>query len=104
MNRAARVMAAGHDGQILLAAATAGLVDPVDLVDLGRHRLRDLSGTQHLFQVCADGQLRVFPTLRTLNAVPGNLPADSPEYVPPPKSSPVRGTRLPCSSTADLAQ
>ena len=35
LNRAARVMAAGHGGQILLAESTAGLVSGVDLVDLG---------------------------------------------------------------------
>ena len=44
LNRAARVMAAGHGGQILLAGVTAGLVDGVELVDLGVYRLRDLSG------------------------------------------------------------
>ena len=35
LNRAARVMAAGHGGQILLADLTAKLVAGVDLVDLG---------------------------------------------------------------------
>src|SRR6201987_1324507 len=42
LNRAARVMAAGHGGQILLADSTAGLLAGVDLVDLGPRRLRDL--------------------------------------------------------------
>ena len=42
LNRAARVMAAGHGGQILLADSTAGLLSGVDLVDLGPRRLRDL--------------------------------------------------------------
>jgi len=40
LNRAARVMAAGHGGQILLADSTAGLLSGVDLVDLGPRRLR----------------------------------------------------------------
>ena len=35
LNRAARVMAAGHGGQILLDGATAGLLSGVDLIDLG---------------------------------------------------------------------
>jgi hypothetical protein len=39
LNRAARVMAAGHGGQILLAESTAGLVSGVGLVDLGPRRL-----------------------------------------------------------------
>ena len=42
LNRAARVMAAGHGGQILVAESTAGLLGGVDLVDLGARRLRDL--------------------------------------------------------------
>ena len=40
LNRAARVMAAGHGGQVLLAASTAVLLSGVDLVDLGPRRLR----------------------------------------------------------------
>src|SRR5271170_1130832 len=35
LNRAARVMAAGHGGQILLVESTAGVLTGVDLVDLG---------------------------------------------------------------------
>jgi class 3 adenylate cyclase len=42
LNRAARVIAAGHGGQILLADSTAVLVSGVDLVDLGPRRLRDV--------------------------------------------------------------
>src|SRR6476660_4627803 len=42
LNRAARVMAAGHGGQILLADSTAGLLSGVDLIDLGPRQLRDL--------------------------------------------------------------
>jgi class 3 adenylate cyclase len=53
LNRAARVMAAGHGGQILLAASTASVVDEVGLVDLGEYRLRDLSGPTRLFHVTA---------------------------------------------------
>ena len=45
LNRAARVMAAGHGGQILLADSTAGLLSGVDLLDLGPRRLRDLPTT-----------------------------------------------------------
>ena len=51
LNRAARVMAAGHGGQILLADSTAGLLSGVDLVDLGAatvagpaHRRRGVPG------------------------------------------------------------
>ena len=42
LNRAARVMAAGHGGQILLADSTARLLSGFDLIDLGPRRLRDV--------------------------------------------------------------
>ena len=64
LNRAARVMAAGHGGQILVSASTAGLAIGVELVDLGEHRLRDLSGVEHLFQVRSAGLRVDFPPLR----------------------------------------
>ena len=53
LNRAARVMAAGHGGQVLLAQSTASMLSGVDLLDLGERRLRDLSGPQRIFQVCS---------------------------------------------------
>src|SRR6516225_2007896 len=73
LNRAARVMAAGHGGQILLADSTAGLLSGVDLVDLGPRRLRDLPTPVGLFQVRAPGLRTDFPALRALDVSPGNL-------------------------------
>ena len=73
LNRAARVMAAGHGGQILLAESTAVLDSGVDLVDLGPRRLRDLPTAVGLFQVRAAGLRTDFPPLRALDASPGNL-------------------------------
>jgi hypothetical protein len=73
LNRAARVMAAGHGGQILLADSTAGLLSGVDLVDLGPRRLRDLPTPVQVFQVQAEGLRTDFPSLRALDASPGNL-------------------------------
>ena len=55
LNRAARVMAAGHGGQILLAESTAGLLSGVDLLDLGPRRLRDVPIPVGVFQVRAAG-------------------------------------------------
>ena len=78
LNRAARVMAAGHGGQILLAESTAGLLSGIDLVDLGPRRLRDLPTPVAVFQVRAAGLRTDFPSLRALDASPGNLrPAPS---------------------------
>src|SRR6201997_5235212 len=74
LNRAARVMAAGHGGQILLAESTAGLLSGLDLVDLGPRRLRDLPTPVQVFQVRAAGLRTDFPPLRALDPTPGNLP------------------------------
>ena len=74
-------MAVGHGGQILVAQSTAALLDGSDLVDLGEHRLRDLSGAHRLFQVRDDGLDVSFPVLMTLDAVPGNLPVLSTSFV-----------------------
>src|SRR6516164_1672603 len=73
LNRAARVMAAGHGGQILLADSTAGLLSGVDLIDLGPRRLRDLASSVQVFQVQAEGLRTDFPPLRALDVTPGNL-------------------------------
>ncbi len=81
LNTAARVMAAGHGGQILLAASTAVLTSDVDVVDLGVRSLRDLSAPVQLFQVRADGLRSEFPSLRTVDVVPGNLPVQSSSFV-----------------------
>src|SRR6516225_3406094 len=67
LNRAARVMAAGHGGQILVAESTAVLVSGVDLLDLGPRRLRDLPTPVGLFQVRAPGLRTDFPPLRALD-------------------------------------
>ena len=73
LNRAARVMSAGHGGQILLADSTAVLLSGVDLVDLGRRRLRDVPMPLGVFQVQAAGLRTEFPPLRALDTTPGNL-------------------------------
>jgi predicted ATPase len=73
LNRAARVMAAGHGGQILLAESTAVLLSGVDLVDLGPRRLRDLPMPVGVFQVRAASLRAEFPSLRALDTTPGNL-------------------------------
>src|SRR6516165_6993488 len=73
LNRAARVMAAGHGGQVLLAESTASLLSGVDLVDLGPRRLRDLPTPLGVLQVRAPGLRTDFPPLQALDAGPGNL-------------------------------
>ena len=64
LNRAVRVMAAWHGGQILVADSTAVLLTGVDLLDLGPRRLRDVSAPVGVFQVRAPGLRTEFPSLR----------------------------------------
>jgi predicted ATPase len=63
----ARVTAAGHGGQILLSAATRGLISH-DAIDLGQHRLKDFDSPVTIYQL---GHER-FPPLRTISNT--NLP------------------------------
>ncbi len=70
VNRAARVMAAGHGGQVIATQAFAEVAGSEQLVDLGEHRLRDLSAPQRIYQV-GEGE---YPPLRSLDAYPTNLP------------------------------
>src|SRR6185503_8322872 len=72
LNRAARVMAAGHGGQILVADSTAVLLSGVDLLDLGPRRLRDVPNPITVFQLRAEGLRAEFPPLRALDTTPGN--------------------------------
>src|SRR5271166_3776258 len=81
LNRAARVMAAGHGGQILLAESTAGLVSGVDLLDLGQRRLRDVPTPVAVFQVRAAGLRTEFPALRALDTSPGNLRPQTTSFI-----------------------
>ena len=75
LNRAARLMQAAHGGQIVVSQAAADLLrDDVAggtaLVDLGEHRLRDLSRPERVFQLTGAGLERQFAPLRTLDAFP----------------------------------
>ena len=79
LNRTARLMAIGHGGQILLSGVTNALVQgqlpqPVMLKDLGSHRLRDLAQPEQVFQLGAPDLPDAFPPLRSLEALPNNLP------------------------------
>src|SRR5205085_12180653 len=64
LNRAARVMASGHGGQILVADSAAALLSGVELRSLGPRRLRDLPNPVTVFQLHASGLRTEFPPLR----------------------------------------
>lgn len=86
VNRAARIAAAGHGGQVLLSDATRALVDhslpdDVALRDLGEHRLKDISHPEHLHDLVIAGLLAQFPPLSTLDLRPNNLPLQLTSFV-----------------------
>jgi predicted ATPase/class 3 adenylate cyclase len=75
VHRAARIMAAGHGGQVLLSEATRHLLDEEFVVrDLGDHRLKDLSLAQRLYELHVAGVQSEFPPLKTLENRLTNLP------------------------------
>jgi predicted ATPase len=78
LNRAARLMAVAHGGQTVCSRAAAELVGGnFPLRALGEHRLRDLTTAEQVFQVGAG----VFPPLRSVDAVPTNLPTMRTELI-----------------------
>ena len=76
VNRAARIAAGGHGGQILLSAATADLVadEGWTTVDLGRHRLRGLERPERIVRLDAPALPVVDAPLRATRERAGNLP------------------------------
>jgi len=71
VNRAARIGAAGHGGQILVSQATQTLLEDeeeegldVHLRDLGEQRLKDLDRPVRLYQADASGLPDSFPPVR----------------------------------------
>src|SRR4051794_2542281 len=75
LNRTARVMAAGHGGQILLDGATAGLLNDVDLISLGPRRVRDIAQTVDIFHGQAPGVRAAVPPFENQGPTPRKLPA-----------------------------
>src|SRR5215510_8098623 len=97
LSRIARLLDAGHGGQILLSQATEVLVreqlsPELTLRHLGRYQLKDLSDPQHIFQLLAPDLPADFPPLRlsTERAVdepPPKLPPFLAATPPPPGSA-----------------
>ena len=82
MNRASRILSAGHGGQTLISGVTEELIrdslpPDVALQDMGEVRLKDLSRPQHLFQIVAPDLPSEFAPLKTLDPRRTNLPAQT---------------------------
>jgi YVTN family beta-propeller protein len=72
VNKAARIGAAGHGGQVLISRTTRDLVEDelppgVTIRDLGERRLKDIERPEHLFQLVIEGLQSEFGQLKTLD-------------------------------------
>jgi predicted ATPase len=81
VNRAARLEAVAHGGQVLVSGTTmdllVGSLPPgAGLTDLGLHRLKDLGRPEQVYQLTAEFLADSFPPLASLDNpdLPNNLP------------------------------
>ena len=84
--RTGRLMSIGSGGQVLVSLATEELIrdhlpEGVHLQDLGDHRLKDLTRPEHVFQLVAADLDDDFPTLKSLDAFPNNLPIQLTNFI-----------------------
>src|SRR5947207_982900 len=86
VNRAARLRAIAHGEQILISGVTAGILrdalpNGASLIDLQRHRLRDLAESEHVFQLAHPKLRSDFPPLKSLSNFQQNLPIQLTSFV-----------------------
>lgn len=86
VNRAARLRGIAHGGQTVMSGSTWELVRDrlpggVSVRDMGEHGLKDLSRPEHVFQIDVPGVPGEFPALKSLDAVPNNLPEQLTDFV-----------------------
>jgi predicted ATPase/class 3 adenylate cyclase len=86
LNRTARLLDTAHGQQVVVSLVTAELLRDdlapgVDLVDLGEHRLADLTRPERVFQVTQPDLVAAFPPLRSLGAHRHNLPVAPSSFV-----------------------
>jgi predicted ATPase/class 3 adenylate cyclase/Tfp pilus assembly protein PilF len=79
LNRVARLLSAGHGGQVLLSDPIYDLLRDilppgVTVADMGEHRLKDLIRPEHIYQLILPDLPSEFPPLKTLDNYPNNLP------------------------------
>src|SRR5579871_3168636 len=86
VNQAARLMAIGHGGQVLLSQVTQGLVkeslpEGASLKEMGWHRLKDLQEPEHVYQLLHPSLPSDFPALNSLDSLPNNLPRQLSSFI-----------------------
>ncbi|MFN2103793.1 MAG: ATP-binding protein [Candidatus Promineifilaceae bacterium] len=79
VNRAARLMAIAHGGQVLVSGTSARLVEgslpeEITLLDLGEQQLKGLSRLTRVYQMQVPDLPQEFPSLRAAETTRGNLP------------------------------
>jgi len=74
LNRSARLMSAAHGGQVLVSAATHETTSQRPAIDLGVHRLKDLSAPEHVWQLVISDLATSFAPIRTLDETKTSLP------------------------------
>jgi len=86
LNRAARIMSAGHGGQILISDVVAQVVREhlsagVSLLDLGEHNLKGLSRAERIFQLVMADLQKEFPALNSIPTATNNLPTQLTSFI-----------------------
>ena len=86
LGRTARLLSAAHGGQTLLSETLAILLSSAPgegavLRSLGRHRLKDLTEPQEVFQLTHPALPPDFPPLRSLESFTHNLPSQLSSFV-----------------------
>jgi predicted ATPase/class 3 adenylate cyclase len=86
VNRAARLLTAGHGGQVLLSGEAADTVlaelpSEITLRHLGSVPLRDVKDATRVYQPVGEGLRSDFKPLRALDTPPNNLPRQTTSFV-----------------------
>jgi predicted ATPase/class 3 adenylate cyclase len=86
VNRCARIRGLAHGGQVLLSGTTKELVEGwppegVGMLDLGEHRMKDLTAPVRIYQVTHPDLPAEFPPLASLNRARHNLPVQLSSFV-----------------------
>ena len=86
LNRAARIMSAGHGGQVLISEVTAQvarehLASAISLLDLGEHNLKGITRAERIFQLVVPDLQKEFPALMSIAAATNNLPTQLTSFI-----------------------
>ena len=86
LNRVARLLNAGHGGQVLISQTTYELVrdilpEEMSLRYLGEYRLKDLSRPEKVYQLISSDLECDFPPLNSLDVYPHNLPLQLTSFI-----------------------